>query len=63
MKEDEFMNNKEGAPTPYPGTVQPSLFESQLQPSEPVIIPPTKKDVKSKIGPKPETTKDNLQYK
>lgn len=52
---------------PFPGTVSPSLFEDQLTSNNPTIIPPhdekVKPDFKSKPAPKPETTKDNMQYK
>ncbi len=52
---------------PFPGSIAPSLFEDKLTSNNPTIIPPPeeirKPNYKEKPGPKPETTKDNLQYK
>lgn len=52
---------------PYPGSIAPSFYEKQLMSNDPTIIPPhdekVKPNFKSKPAPKPETTKDNLQYK
>ncbi|GEM_PF-7103135 len=40
MKEDEFMDkDKEDIHISYPGSVIPSLYKSQLLPSEPLIVP------------------------